>query len=331
MQRVQGVVQHYMWGDPAFIPRLLGIEADGRPWAELWLGTHPNGPAALDDGTPLAELTGALPYLLKILACAEPLSLQAHPNATQARDGFARGTYPDDRPKPELLCALTPFEALCGVRPVGATIALLRELGVDALADVLAADGPGAVLNGLYRRVLDARSAIDACSTSRRPEAVWVRALADRYPGDPSVAATLLLNHVVLEPGEALRLDAGNLHAYLHGAGVELMGNSDNVVRGGLTVKPVDVDELLNVVDPTPLAEPVLAPSARYDLPHAGVALVRLAAGRHHTATGQELSIDLRGNAWYCAPGDEMTADEVTYVVVPVDSDAERQLDGTGA
>ncbi len=90
----------------------------------------------------------------------------------------------------------------------------------------------------------------------------WVRRLDVKYPGDPSVAATLLLNYVVLAPGEALRLDAGNLHAYLHGVGIELMGASDNVIRGGLTVKPVDVDELLHVVDPTPLADPLFPSSS---------------------------------------------------------------------
>ena len=316
MQRVEGVVQHYAWGDPAFIPTLLGLEPDGRPWAELWIGTHPNGPAALDDGTPLADIVGSLPYLLKVLACAEPLSLQTHPGAEQARHGFELGIYPDANSKPELLCALTPFEALCGVRPVEATLSLFNDLGLDELARVLAADGPGAVLTGLYRLELDPDSAIDACSSSSRVEAVWVRRLAGMYPGDPSVAATLLLNHVVLGPGEAIRLDAGNLHAYLHGAGIELMGASDNVVRGGLTAKHVDVDLLLATVDPAPLVDPVLPASTRHDLPNAGVALVRLGPGQVHIATGHELSIDLLGNSWYCSPGDEMTADDVTYVVV---------------
>lgn len=317
MQRVEGVVQHYAWGDPAFIPGLLGLEPDGRPWAELWLGTHPNGPAGLDDGTPLADIAGPLPYLLKVLACSEPLSLQTHPDADRARRGFAAGIYPDAHPKPELLCALTPFEALCGVRPVGTTLSLLNELGLDELSRVLAADGPGAVLAGLYRHDLATDPVIAACADSLRSEAAWVRELARRYPGDPSVAATLLLNHVVLEPGEAIRLDAGNLHAYLNGAGIELMGPSDNVVRGGLTSKPVDVDLLLETVDPTPLANPVLELSTRYDLPNADVALVRLDTGQRHTATGHELSIDLLGNTWYSAPGDEWTADDVTFVVVP--------------
>src|SRR5690606_16102872 len=119
-----------------------------------------------------------------------------------------------------------------------------------------------------------------------RAEAGWVCRLADRYPGDPSVAVTLLLNLVELEPGEAIRLDAGNLHSYLHGAGVELMAPSDNVVRGGLTSKPVDVDELLRVVDPTPLADPVLPAGRPYELPTAGIGLARVDPGGTRLATG---------------------------------------------
>jgi mannose-6-phosphate isomerase len=319
MRRIEGVVQHYAWGDPAFIPGLLGLEPDGRPWAELWIGTHPNGPATFLDGTPLGDVTGPLPYLLKVLAAAEPLSLQTHPNAEQAADGFARGVYPDRNAKPELLCALTPFEALCGVRPVGATLALLGKLGQGAaeLAEVLVERGPGPALDRLYRGVLDARPLIDACAAAAGPEAAWVRRLADMYPGEPSVAATLLLNLVRLAPGEALRLEAGNLHAYLHGAGIELMGASDNVVRGGLTVKQVDVDELLAVLDPTPLDQPVLPDTGRYELPAAGVALVRVGPGERHTAAGHELAVDLSGGTWYLAPGDELAPSAETYVVTP--------------
>ncbi len=319
MQRIEGIVQHYDWGDTAFIPQLLGLEPDGRPWAELWLGTHPKGPSALDDGTPLIEVTGPLPYLLKVLACAQPLSLQTHPGTEEARAGFEQGVYLDASPKPELLCALTPFQALCGVRPIGATLGLLRELGIDKLASVVADHGPLASLEGLLRNTIDPAPVVEACSGSSLPEADWVRRLAVRHPGDPSAAATLLLNLVTLEPGDAIRLDAGNLHAYLHGAGVELMGSSDNVVRAGLTTKPVDVDLLLATVDPTPLAEPTLPSGSRYDLPDAGVSLLRLAPGESRVATGHELSIDLLGNSWYAAPGDRLVAEEVTYVTVPLD------------
>lgn len=319
MQRIEGIVQHYDWGDPTFIPELLGLEPDGRPWAELWLGTHPNGPSRFDDGVPLADVTGPLPYLLKVLACVQPLSLQTHPNAEQAERGFTRGVFLDASPKPELLCAVTPFQALCGIRPADATLGLLHQIGIDELARVVAERGPGVALEGLYRHSIDPAPIVDACSDSALIEAEWVSRLADRYPGEPSVAATLLLNLVTLEPGDAIRLDAGNLHAYLYGAGIELMGASDNVVRGGLTTKPVDVDLLLDIVDPTPLADPTLPPSTRYELPGAGTALLRLMPGESRVAVGHEISIDLLGNSWYAAPGDRLVAEEVTYVTVPID------------
>jgi mannose-6-phosphate isomerase len=178
-------------------------------------------------------------------------------------------------------------------------------------------EGPGAALEGLYRRHIDPQPVIDACAEAPGPEAAWVRHLAATYPGEPSVAATLLLNYVELAPGEALRLDAGNLHAYLRGAGIELMGASDNVVRGGLTAKHVDVDLLLATVDPTPLADPVLADTGRYDLPAAGVALVRIGPGERHVASGHELAVDLSGGTWYLAPGENLHPVAETYVVTP--------------
>ena len=219
VQPISGVVQHYAWGDTDFIPRLLGVEPDGRPWAELWLGTHPNGPRR-SRMAGVARVGGELSYMLKVLAAEQPLSLQVHPNAEQAVDGFARGAYPDANPKPELFCALTPVEAFCGVRPVERTVALLHELGYRRR-------GPAASRRTAWvrwsrrpvRGSVDAQPLIDACAGHDRIEACWVRRLDAMYPGEPSVAVTLLLNLVVLEPGQALRLDAGNLHAYLPGRG----------------------------------------------------------------------------------------------------------------
>lgn len=317
--RVDGPVQHYAWGDPSFIPRLLGLEPDGRPWAELWLGTHANGPAELADGTMLEAVTGPLPYLLKVLAAAEPLSLQVHPDASQARDGFARGVYPDDRAKPELLMALTDFDALCGLRPHADAAEVLRSVGLDEMAERCAGVGAGALLEDLYRRRLDAAPIIAACGGHDSEEAQLVVALDRRYPGEPSVAATLLLNRVHLRPGEALHLTAGNLHAYLHGAGVELMGASDNVVRGGLTVKHVDVEELLAILDRTPLEHPVMTAASAtgvYPLPEAGVALHRLEAGAPHVSTGDELAISTDGTTWYLPPGCTWTPAAESYAVV---------------
>ena len=197
---ITGFVQHYAWGDRTFIPELLRTTADGRPWAELWLGTHPNGPATITGGGLLEDTTGPLPYLLKVLSAAQPLSLQAHPTRDQALDGHGRGIYPDDRAKPELLCALTRFDALCGLRPIAPTLTLLAAVGAFQLASTIRSHGLGAVIEGLYRGRIDPAPTIFACARSRRPEAELVTRLAAMYPDDPSVVVTLLLNRVTLRP-----------------------------------------------------------------------------------------------------------------------------------
>jgi mannose-6-phosphate isomerase len=260
--RLAGVVKHYPWGDPEAIPRLLGVDGGGEPWAELWYGTHPSGPARLADQRLLSDVAGELPYLVKLLAAARPLSLQVHPTADQAAARFARGRLPDPYAKPELIVALSDFDALSGFRPVAATIELLERIGAVDLAAAVTADGPAGALAALYRGRLAASPIVDTCRTAAGAEAALVVALDEMYPGDPSAAATLLLNRVTLRPGEALFLGAGNLHAYLRGFGVEVMGASDNVIRGGLTPKQVDVDDLLAVVDPTPIGDPLSAATA---------------------------------------------------------------------
>ncbi len=258
-------------------------------------------------------------YLLKVLAATRPLSLQVHPTREQALDGHARGVYPDDRAKPELLCALTRFDALCGIRPTGATLTLLGVIGAEPLAAAIRSDGVGAVIHGLYRGTIDHRPTVVACARSQRPEAELVTRLAAEYPDDPSVVVTLLLNRVTLQPGEAIHLTAGNLHAYLSGAGIELMGASDNVVRGGLTEKHVDVDELLRILDTTAArraGDEDRSPLGRYRLPEAGCSLVRLEPGRTHSSTGHELAVDLDGRTLYLPPGATLTPTTPTFVVV---------------
>jgi mannose-6-phosphate isomerase len=229
--------------------------------------------------------------------------------------------FGDPYAKPELLVALTEFDALCGVRPTGATLDLLERLGATELARSVAAGGPGAAIRGLYRGDIDPTAVVAACADADGPEAAWARRLAERYPGDASVAVTLLLNHVVLQPGQALHLTAGNLHGYLHGSGIELMLASDNVVRGGLTEKPVDVDLLLDTLDPTPLPDPIMAvDDGRYPLPEAGVVLVTLEPGDSHTAVGHELAVAMDGTTLYLSPGTPIYADSRTYVVTPLPS-----------
>jgi mannose-6-phosphate isomerase len=316
VQFVTGVVQQYAWGDPTFIPSLLGVEPDGRPWAELWLGTHPGGPATLDDGTALSALTGRLPYLLKVLAAGDALSLQTHPSKAQAETGFARENdagialdasnriYRDPFPKPELICALTPFDALCGFRPLVGSAALLDDLGLPRLASRLRREGLPAMVRHLYRGEIDLAPIVDVCAAQAGAEARLVTQLAEQYPDDPSVAVTLLLHRVQLRPGEAIFLGPGNLHAYLSGAGIEIMAASDNVVRGGMTTKHVDVEELLDVLDIRAIDDPrVRATEAepgswRYDTPDTPFRLWRheIAGRFDHVAESRELAICCDGS-----------------------------------
>lgn len=306
MELIEGVVRHYDWGSFTAIPELLGRPGTGEPWAEMWFGAHPAAPAmvgaraepldrliAADPvaalGPAVASRYGRLPFLLKVLAAAEPLSLQAHPSAEHAEAGFAREEamgIPRDAPqrmfrdrsaKPELICALGRFEALCGFRDPRRTAALLETLdapGLDPLRRRL--DGlPGSRMRELLRWLLTiepaasaamADAAVDACLSASDDEDEWsgaksaVAELGDRHRGDRAVVAALLLNHVVLAPGEALFLGPGCLHAHLGGTAVELMADSDNVVRGGLTSKHVDADALLEIVDGAAAAAPVQRP-----------------------------------------------------------------------
>lgn len=297
-------VRPYAWGSTTEIPRLLGVEPSGRPQAELWLGAHPAAPSRLRTGgsllnrvesdptgqlsAPVVRMFGPrLPYLMKVIAAARPLSLQAHPDREQARAGYAdeqaRGIpldspercYVDPNHKPELVCALSPFEALCGFRAIPETLELLDELatrapGLQKYADALRArpdrDGLREVVTGLLtvpadrrRRLVD--SVVAACAAGSAPDLATGVELGTAYPDDPGVVIALLLNRIRLEPGQALFLSAGNVHCYLRGTAVEVMANSDNVLRGGFTAKHVDVPELLRIVDVTDGPPPVLPAS----------------------------------------------------------------------
>lgn len=250
-------------------------EHAGRTLAEV-IADDPSGLLGPDLA---ADGHTALPFLLKVLAIGRPLSLQAHPSPEQAEAGFAHEeaagipvdatdrNYRDASPKPEALIALAPSWALCGFRSPVEAANLLDGLGLAAFDPLVAALGTGdldglrTVLGWLLRLGGGERTAIAAqvaavASTVRGDDLadprVWVRRLVEAFPGDPTAVAPLLLNVVRLGPGEAVHLPAGNLHAYLDGAGIEIMAASDNVLRGGLTTKYVDVDELLSVLRFTP-------------------------------------------------------------------------------
>jgi mannose-6-phosphate isomerase len=310
--RIGNTPRDYAWGSTTAIAGLLGTEPSGGPEAELWLGAHPGSPARILDPAQAGgaqhlaewEVTGgSLPYLLKVLAAAGPLSLQAHPSPEQARAGFERENaaglapdspernYKDPFHKPELIFALSdPFEALCGFRdPAESRAAFegLAEAVTGAHRDRLTAfaatlDGePGTVLRAATEHLLGGGedvpplvSAVVAAATASGPEvrdADTVRMLSAAFPGDPGIVLALLLNRATLRPGEVLYLPAGNIHAYLSGLGIELMAASDNVLRGGLTPKRIDVPELVSVLDFTPIRATPLQP----EVPAPGVQVFR--------------------------------------------------------
>lgn len=320
MKVLHGVIRPYAWGSRTALAALRGMPVPSpHPEAELWFGAHPAAPARLVgdssggacadgdllsaiDSDPvaalgkisIAEFGERLPYLLKVLAADEPLSLQAHPSSQQAQEGFDRENqlgvpidapnrnYRDPWHKPELIVALTEFDALAGFRPPPEIIGLLRELQVTELDPYLGMIAgqpdshglravfttwltlPEGSLDELIPPVLTAAVSLLASGpTEYASELRTVLELGELYPSDPGVLAALLLNRLTLQPGDGLYLPAGNLHAYLSGTGVEVMANSDNVLRGGLTPKHIDVPELLRILDFAPVSVAHLTPPIR--------------------------------------------------------------------
>jgi len=281
-------IREYAWGSRTALAELLGQPSpSAQPQAELWMGAHPvaasdvrcdshwvplgdwirRDPEAVLGPEVARRFAGELPFLLKVLAAAQPLSLQAHPDAARARAGFERENaagialdapqrcYRDPSPKPELVCALTPFAALCGFRPIDDIVAQvdgLRARHLAGLMEPLRRDRSRENLRGFYRGLMELAASEAAEAVAEAVEAAasgygdpevrsWLRELGEAHPGDPGVLSPLFLNLLELRPGEALFLPAGELHAYLRGTAVEIMASSDNVLRGGMTEKHVDV------------------------------------------------------------------------------------------
>jgi mannose-6-phosphate isomerase len=332
---LEPVTQPYAWGSHTAIAELQGRPAStAQPEAELWMGAHPSAPSGVERAgvrttldaviaaDPVGELGaecaarfgGRLPFLLKVLGVAKALSIQVHPSREQAEAGYRdeneRGLLPGDRsrnyvddwPKPEILCALTRFEALAGMRTTADAAALLGTLEVGQLApladDLAGTEDPAALTRALGailtwpapdRGELIA-AVVAACERTAAGGGEYAAACAATartagdHPGDLGIVASLLLRYVALRPGEAIFLPAGGLHAYLRGTGVELLANSDNVVRAGLTPKHIDVPELLKLTDPA-VAVPVIEPRplggglAVYDSPAPEFRLYRAELG----------------------------------------------------
>ncbi len=308
MLRLTNVIRDYAWGTTGDLSEFVGRTPSGGPEAELWIGAHHGAPSRLPDGRALDEVIrddpltmlgpdvraafgDRLPFLMKVLAVNEALSLQVHPTSEQARAGHAREdlasvpvdaptrSYPDPWHKPELVVALSRFDGIVGFRDVARTAEILRLLSLpwaDATADRLLA-GPadtalrelvsetlarsGPELSALIRELGEAARQADVAVDA---EAVRVFAMLEdltgRYPDDPGVLVTPLLNYVVLEPGEAMFVEAGVVHAYGAGFALEIMTSSDNVLRAGLTGKHTDIEELLAITDFNPSAPPRRGP-----------------------------------------------------------------------
>lgn len=299
LYRLTPALQNYAWGSTTAIPDVLASVPDGSPVAEAWFGAHTSAPSVArtaDGWSNLDELIRSdpefhlgediasrfrsrLPYLLKIVAADAPLSLQVHPGLERARSGFdqeeASGvpasaperSYRDPNHKPELVYALTRFDAMVGFRAPRRAAELLADLDAPLAHDlhaILTADPSSNGVRSAFEWLLmpstrpgqaDVAKLVEACqrrlqegSPSPRTDRTVIR-LAGAYPGDPGAVTSVLLNPVTLQPGEALFVPTGTVHAYLHGVGIEIMSNSDNVLRAGLTAKHVDVEELLRNVD----------------------------------------------------------------------------------
>lgn len=300
-------IQEYDWGSHTAIAELLGERTPSvNPQAELWMGAHPRAPSrvtAAGESVSLPDLiaaepasilgervdrdhAGRLPFLFKLIAAARPLSIQTHPDAAGAREGFERENalgipldapernYRDASHKPEIICALTRFRALRGFRPPSEIRQSLDELGASAVDPVftLQSDVPPAralerFLADLFRLPVARRETVvaelarEAAHRAGEGDTLsWVARLQELYPGDIGVVAPLFLRDITLEPGQAMFLPARAFHCYLTGFGIELMANSDNVLRGGLTSKRVDVGEVMRVLDFESRDFPILVP-----------------------------------------------------------------------
>jgi mannose-6-phosphate isomerase len=311
VRRMVNPVMLYAWGSRDAIATLQGRLATGVAEAELWMGAHPQAPSELacDDGpSPILQRLDALiaadpvgvlgqrcfeqfgarlPFLLKVLAAEQPLSLQVHPDAEQARRGFAaeeaagidrlapERNYRDPFGKPEMLVALTDFQVLQGFRPADEAAATLSALRVDGLDPLIEALQGGTPTGEVFLRLIDwpaddcvriVAEVSAACSASAADDVFpWIARLAATYPGDPGVVGVLLLNHLTLRPLQGLYVRPGQIHAYLHGTGIEVLGGSDNVIRGGLTPKHVSTVELRAILSVDAAAPALVAPVASPD------------------------------------------------------------------
>jgi mannose-6-phosphate isomerase len=335
IRKITNQARDYAWGSKTLIADFFGLPATGGPMAEIWYGTHPGSLTFIADApsTTVLDALGGKPlsFLLKILAAGEPLSIQAHPNSAQAQAGFARENaaglpldaanrnYKDDRHKPEMIVALVDgFEALCGFRDVVEATELFKSFG-PALAEFAELLEQPNGLRLAFNRAFELKGSLGDITAELARQSTLAARLEALYPGDPGIIVALLMNHVSLRAGEGLYLPAGNIHAYLEGLGVEIMAASDNVLRGGLTPKHVDVAELQSVVDFSSLDVEYLEPTkvlnglSRYEADCPDFALYRVDLTGSTVLADLEISGD---SILLCTHGEIAVSDSLEERVV---------------
>jgi len=235
--KLQNQIKHYDWGSPKLLPEFLGLKDNDpkKPYAEMWMGTHPSAPSLVSErGASLKEISGELNFLLKLIAVEKPLSIQVHPDKEQAREGFKKENengieinsplrnYKDQNAKNEIICAVTPFTLMVG-----------------------------------FKKPEDIYASLGGLSNEKRE---LIKKLESLYPNDAGVYSPLYLNIITLQRGQGLFIPAGTPHSHISGLAVELMTNSDNVVRCGLTNKHIDIDEFKKITTPAPFVPKIITP-----------------------------------------------------------------------
>jgi len=372
---LKNIIKEYSWGSYTAIPKLLGIKPPyDKPQAELWMGAHPSGSSMIRTEVGWENLSGLirkypgkilgkncakkygeeLPFLFKVIAASEPLSIQAHPNRAMAKEGFMRENrqgipfdsskrnYKDENQKPELVCALTDFEVLCGFRKVSDIVVLFKKVCPKSLAKAITALGNKPDSSGLKiffsylmrmgsdrkKRVLSEAAGNVRKFTYDEPAYGRVAQFIEKYPSDIGTLSPLYLNLFRLNPGQAIFLPAGLLHAYLEGVALEVMAGSDNVIRGGLTQKHIDLRELLNIVNFRDRRVKVILPVKKrdeyiYKTPAREFTLSKISIDRGRTYAGSqrrnaEIILCTEGRAVITgSEGDPLNMSQGKSVIVP--------------
>lgn len=285
--KLNNKIKHYDWGSAQILPGFLGIEnSKGLPYAEMWMGTHSGAPSLVEldnKNADLAEISGELSFLFKLLAVEKPLSIQVHPGKIQAQEGFEKENkagialdapernYKDPNHKSEIICALTPFTLMAG-----------------------------------FKKPEDIYASFGTISDEQKK---LIKHFETLYPGDGAVYTPLYFNLITLQPGQAIYIPAGTLHSYISGFGLELMNSSDNVLRGGLTSKYKDIDELTKIINKDPFLPEIITPSFQSVF--------------NYPVCGEDFSLNM-----VCSSGEEVVLN-INDPVICIVTEGEAQIDGS--